>query len=515
MRHGPGPAPFGQDSLIAFAEDGSLVDHLNEFKETNSWRGPTLGGLVEALEAAVAAAPDTFLPLLSDFHRAKVAFQHALIAGFKRLYDPSNADKPAFDWSAAWPKLMVFFSECLNDSAFWSVEPSGEEFGSMIPTRSWMTSLIAGFLEAGTKHDETAYPPALLPQGWELIKILLDRAEAEPARLTDPMTHALNTAKGRTIGALYNHALRVCRVAQQQQLLPQAWASLEPVFDSEVAKCRDANFEFSTLSASYIGNLDYMSRPWLTENILKLFPVDYPANFKSAIGGLGYATPNRPIYQLLSSNKILDEALRIKLEDSHSRERIIEWICLAYLWGDETLTSPLMRQIFGGGVDDLQHGSDFFWQVRREQLKPEQVERVLEFWKASLSWAKAQPQLPQALLSRLSRLAPYLSTLDQNARSILLDVAPYVHSDYSTDQMIEELARLANSNPAATVELLDRMFEANTPNFDLDDKLKGLLKKLYGLGHHAEVIRIIEKLRKSLPDMLSFYKELRDATPKA
>ena len=101
MRHGPGPAPFGRDSLIAFAEDGSLVDHLNEFKETNSWRGPTLGGLVEALEAAVAAAPDTFLPLLSDFHRAKVAFQHALIAGFKRLYDPSNADKPAFDWSAA------------------------------------------------------------------------------------------------------------------------------------------------------------------------------------------------------------------------------------------------------------------------------------------------------------------------------------------------------------------------------------------------------------------------------
>ena len=143
---------------------------------------------------------------------------------------------------------------------------------------------------------------------------MLDRAEAEPARLTDPITHALNTAKGRTIGALYNHALRVCRVAQQQQLLPQAWASLEPVFDSEVAKCRDANFEFSTLSASYIGNLDYMSRPWLTENILKLFPVDYPANFKSAIGGLGYATPNRPIYQLLASNKILDEALRIKLE---------------------------------------------------------------------------------------------------------------------------------------------------------------------------------------------------------
>jgi hypothetical protein len=174
-----------------------------------------------------------------------------------------------------------------------------------------------------------------------------------------------------------------------------------------------------------------------------------------------------------------------------------------------------MKQLFAGGVDDLQSGSEFFWQVRREQLKPERAERILEFWKAALSWAKAQPQLPEALLSRLSRLAPYLTTLDQHAKSLLLDVVPYVHSDYSTDQMIEELARLADSNPAATVELLDKMFEANTPNFDLDDKLKGLLKKLYGLGHHAEVIRIIEKLRKTLPDMLSFYKELRDAIPKA
>ena len=70
---------------------------------------------------------------------------------------------------------------------------------SMIPTRTWMTSLIADFLEAGTKHDDTAYAPELLSQGWELIKTLLARAEPEPARLTDPMTHALNTEKGRVI----------------------------------------------------------------------------------------------------------------------------------------------------------------------------------------------------------------------------------------------------------------------------------------------------------------------------
>src|SRR5207253_3172427 len=157
MRWGPGPTPFGEESLIAFAEDGSIVDRLNEFKEKDSWRGPTLGGLVAALEAAVASSPNTFLPLLSAFHGAKLPFQHALLGGFKRAFDPSNEPKPEFDWNIAWPKLMTFFSACVSDPAFWSYTP--EETVNLVPNRTWMTTLIADFLEAGTKNDKTAYVP--------------------------------------------------------------------------------------------------------------------------------------------------------------------------------------------------------------------------------------------------------------------------------------------------------------------------------------------------------------------
>jgi hypothetical protein len=56
------------------------------------------------------------------------------------------------------------------------------------------------------------------------------------------------------------------------------------------------------------------------------------------------------------------------------------------------------------------------------------------------------------------------------------------------------------------------MFDANTPSFDMDDKLKGLLQKLYDEGHRAEVLRCVEKLRRTLPGMVEFYKKLgRDA----
>src|SRR6185312_7748987 len=354
-----------------------------------------------------------------------------------------------------------------------------------------------------------------LPRGWELIKILLARAEDEPANLTDPMTRALNTEKGRAIGAMYNHALRVCRVAQKNGTsLDQAWATLEPTFESELAKCRDANFDFSTLSASYIANLDYMSHNWLAANVKRLFPVDYPINLKVALGGLAYATPTRVIYGLLVSNGILDAAFRTELEDRSSKERIVEWVCLAYLWGDEALEAPLMAHIFAGGSDDLQNASEFFWQVRRQDLTSDQVERVLAFWAKCLEWANGQPEVPTKLLSSLGRLAPYVHALDDRAKNLLLGIVPYVHADYSTHQMIEEFDQLVDTNPQATVELLQRMFEVGTPNYDMDDKLKSLLKKLNDLGYRADVLHIVEKLRKTLPGMLDFYKQLVAQSPK-
>jgi hypothetical protein len=507
MRSGPGPTPFAEESLVAFAEDGSIVDRLNEFKETDSWSGPTLGGLVAALEAAVASSPNTFLPLLSAFHGAKLPFQHALLSGFKRVFDAPDDKKPEFDWTVAWPKLMTFFGECLSDPEFWSHTP--EENVDLIPNRSWMTTLIAGFLEAGTKDDKTAYDPALLPQGWDLITTVLSRSASEEASPNNPMTHALNTEKGRIIGAMYNHALRVCRVAKKnEKAIADAWAMVQPAFDQEIGKCRNANFEFSTLSASYIANLDYMSHDWLVENVNKLFPKEFPANFKAAIGGLAYARPSRQIYQLLASNGVIEGTLRSEVEDSQSKEKMTEWVCLAYLWGDETLDTPLMAHIFAGGPDGLQTAAEFFWRVHGEKLTDDQVERVLSFWARCLTWSGAQASAPSQLLSRLSRLAPYLKTLDARAKELLLAVAPYVHTDYSTDQMVEELERFVDTNPQATAEVLERMLDAHAPNYDSDDKLKGLIEKLADLGLRAEAIRCVEKLRKSLPGMIDLYKQL-------
>jgi len=147
MPWGPGPAPYETDSLVAFAEDGTLIERLNGFRPGNSWRGPTLGGLVAALENAVAAKPNTFLPLLAEFHAAKIPFQHAVIQGFKKLFDPSNEKKPEFSWRVAWPKLLAFFSETVSQDSFWTKVEENER-ADLIPTREWLSVLAKKFTPA-------------------------------------------------------------------------------------------------------------------------------------------------------------------------------------------------------------------------------------------------------------------------------------------------------------------------------------------------------------------------------
>src|SRR5260370_20338005 len=111
-------------------------------------------------------------------------------------------------------------------------------------------------------------------------------------------------------------------------------------------------------------------------------------------------------------------------------------------------------------------------------------------------------------MARLSRLSPYIKQLNERTRPLLMAVMPYVHTDYGTDQMVEELTRLVDTDAAGVAALLERMLDSNAANFDLDDKLKKLIEKLARLGLRAEANRCTEEGRRALPGMLDLYRKL-------
>jgi hypothetical protein len=242
------------------------------------------------------------------------------------------------------------------------------------------------------------------------------------------------------------------------------WAELRPTFDAELAKCTDANFEFSALAGAYAPQILYLSEEWFDMNFPKMFPLGFPRNCLAALDGLAYAPASAAVYKALVDKGVLDWALHQELKGQHTQENLMQRIALAYFWDQEQLDQPRFKFLFEARqIDALLVLSRYFWSVHSEKL------------------------------------------------SALLAVAPYVSIDYNMDQFIEELERLADASPVQVSKVLGRMLQATTPVFDYEDKLKRLLTKLLRHSDTAAAIQYAEGLVGKLPGMTEFFGQMKTA----
>lgn len=492
---GPGPSPYSINELISFAEDGSIVERLNAFQQTDSWRGPTARALVDMLVGAVKARPLPFLRVLQQFLNAKRPYQYGIISGFKHIWDEPPIEQIQIDWNNAWESIIGFFESLLEDAGFWNeLVVSDRDF---TPNRDWVTPVIAEFLRSGTRNDEKVYPEHLLSKAWSLIERMLENLEPESEVREDAMTQAINTSKGKTIEAMYSHALRACRLSDRtQEGHAHTWTQLQPTFDKELNKCKDTNYEFSTLAGAYLANLDYMDHNWLQININQIFPQQFPANFACALEGLAYGPATRPIYSLLNANGIIEQALKSSIKGRHSREKLIERIALAYLWGEEKLDGSIFSILFElGKEDDLIAASSFFWSVSNQDMEENQIERILQYWERCLSWSDASAEAPIKLLSSLSRLSCYIQSVSNREAVLLNAVAPHIQTNYNTHEFIEDLDRLVEKNPKVISAIFQKAIESYKPTYDFQDKIKSLINKFAGCGLLEDAIRFANHLR--------------------
>jgi hypothetical protein len=401
--------------------------------------------------------------------------------------------------------LIQFFEQLLQSPEFWTEQVVEDH--NLTPNRDWIPPIIADFIRAGTRDDKEAYSPNLLPRTWALLGILLENLEMQKeAPQSDATNQAINWPRGKAIEALFIHALRECRVSDQMRKEhASAWTVMKPTFDAELTKCKNANFEFSTLVGNYITNLSYMDDNWLRGNIEKIFPRDFRGNFRCALDGLAHATVTDSIYDLLVEDGVIELFLRKQLTDRNVRERLIQRIALAYLWSHEQLDSQRFSYLFESeSLEDLEDASGWFWSIRKEQLSPEQINRILLFWDRCVLWSSNLTKPPTKLLSGLSRLSCYLTSLTNREMTWLFTVAPYVKVDYNSDFFLEELERLVDTSPAEVGLVMKVFLDSYVPDYDFEDRLKSILTKLAQHGNRNDAIEFAERLR-HLPGMIQFY----------
>jgi hypothetical protein len=490
---GPGPTPYQVEELVIFATEGVIVEKLNGFEPARFWRGPTMEGLIATLEEAVRRDPETFLSLLGQFLRAERRFQHAIIWGLKQAWDAADKHK-TLDWNRWWEKLIVFFEQVLGTESFWTEKIDETQYEA---NRNWISSAIAEFLRSGTQAEERGFSADLMPKVLRLLDVILQNSRAASEPSGDPMMQAINSPKGKAVEALFDYTLRVCRVADREgQGHAEAWETVRPMFERELAKCQNANYEFSTLSAASIAHLDYVDSNWLGGAVKQIFPSEFSGNTACAIDGLAYAHASRRIYALLVDNGIIDRALQLELKGRYAREKLIERIALAYLWGDEELQSSRFSLLFrAAGIGDLEHATHFFWSVSGEDLSQEQKERILSFWERCIEWAKNVAESPAPLLSALSKLSCYLRAASGREGDLLQAVAPYVAMNHNAEHFLEELNRFVDENPDRVSAILGSVLSTYQPFFDYENRLKSLLVRLAEKGLKVDALKYAEQLR--------------------
>jgi len=121
---------------------------------------------------------------------------------------------------------------------------------------------------------------------------------------------------------------------------------------------------------------------------------------------------------------------------------------------------------------------------------------------------------PVRLLSTLSRLTPYVTTLGRQEETLLRAVAPHVGVEYNAEDFIKQLDRLADDSPAAVSRVLVAVLAEYKPDYDFEDRLKNLLRKL-ALRQETrnDALRLAEQLVGRLSGMVEFYQEITSLQP--
>jgi hypothetical protein len=494
---GPGATPYSPEELIAVTKDNALVEKLNAFVGRDDWQGPTIEGLTSAIGAAVETNPDVFLENLSQVLAVRPTYQSAVIEGLRRAWE-ANAKA---NWGRGWERLVGFFEQLVKNEEFW---------GRAIDTRQhWVVIAVADCLKAGTKQDDHAYDPVLLPRTQFVLAELLKREPGVAAPSDDAMFQAMNTPKGRVIEALYSQALRAARVSDHRDKTHRkSWEDIRPLFESELSLCKNSNFEFSTLTGNYLPQLQYLDEKWVDQRVEQVFPTQYEANTLSALDGLAYASFTKPLYELIATHGVVERGLGLELKGRSAREKLLERVAAAYLWGIEPLDGRSVRRLFETATpSDLSVVVRVFWLARTGNLTAEQHERILSFWERILDWSEHHQDVSARTLSTSSLLATHITTIEQRERNLLKAVAPHVHVGHETYEFVAELLRLAQQEPTTIAEVLQLMVDAHPPDYDYQDRLASLLKFLAEHGQKDRVILISNKLR-HLEGAQALYKSL-------
>ena len=399
-------SPKDREELLAMGMD-ELVAYLAGYEDPEHFRGPGLKGLINALKAAVKAAPLEFVPYLKKFAGLDSAYVYVLIEAFSELW----SEKKKLPWDDVWQSLLSFCETVVQQDDFWS-ESNAQRRDHFVANRHWIVGSIGRLIKSGTTSDDHAFNPEFLEQAERLLIALLEQESGEEFKPEgDAVSIAINSSRGWCLKALINLALRSCRLADREGSgHGDVWCKFQPIFEDELAKPQVGEYEFIILLVTYLPNFFYMSRDWILDNLGRVF---YRDNYQQWLCAMQAYAHVSNVYEELYIHLKQNHHFIHGLDDENLKDRVLESIVqnivIAYIHDYESVQneSSLIRQIFDRNkFDEL---SQLIWSVWIFREDADLYEKVMtELWPRFLEVIDTDTREGKKLASRLATWSVFI-----------------------------------------------------------------------------------------------------------
>ncbi len=336
---------------FAKAKSDEIFDKLINFKDSDSFRGPTKDGLARVFEEYILQDPLKCSALLSRL----LELDYDYCTGVYNSYTKSWSEKKYVPVD----KLLSLALQFFNDSKFVA------ELTNKRSRSQWLAASIFKFVDVGTRDDKNAFDPKHNPECWKILckAEQVTVSDSDYVGSSDAFTRALNEPRGKLFEAAIVLALRDARLASKDAaIVATVWKKLYELLKPSLERTEVTEISLHAQIGAHYRQLMFLNEKWIFENLELIAPLDKSREmlWLAFMEGFSYVSAYvKEMFLTLENRGDLKRFLRFKLDsgENNSRldrlqDRVIELSIVALVMEDVTTDSTVFQAIVSGRDED-------------------------------------------------------------------------------------------------------------------------------------------------------------------
>lgn len=393
--------PEAFSSEVLAKSNYELVNYIREYKPKERDFFHNKEDLLYSFSGVVKDNPTRFITDMKPFLELDFSFQEALISGLADAW--RNKKQLALEEPFCFIKSIMAQPKFKEDSS---------------PQKNYLVKSIADLVYEGTHDEQNTFPQQFLPNCEAILLQLVDNSFSTVTNENfDVFTSVINSPLGIVHYAMITYSLRFAKLYKKDSV--EKWATpIKSYYESALQKKRTIEFQVSL--GTFLPQLYYLDKEWVTNNIDIIFPKEdtliWEYGFSSYL--VHSSTLSKQIYCLLREHQHYTKALDcLTSTQKHALTKLPQHICLAYLNDLEDLSenSLLSKLVKGENVTYLFDLVTFLWHLRGK-LETRMQEKIKPLWAAIIDQTSnsSYKNKYKEVLAHLSTWLILIDTIDSD-----------------------------------------------------------------------------------------------------